>query len=252
MSLVFNDLTTAKKGIIQILEKEIGFNDGDISLNNTKLKSFTADVNLAMDDYLALAMQSSGTWQFDDSNHTNYPIITTDLLANQREYNFTTDQTSNLILDIYKVAVKDTNGIYQEIFPVDQQSPNSNSSDTTSFIDGRNTTGTPIRYDKTANGIFLDPVPPGNVDEGLKIYVNRETSYFVYTDTTKKPGVSGLHHRYFALKPAMDYIRINGTDSAYNKIASEVLKLEKQIKYDYGYREKDVRKGMRANVENNR
>lgn len=220
MSLVFNDTTTGK-GIVQMYEKEAGFNRGDISGSTSRLKDLTADVNLAFDDFTRIALAASGTWQEDDSNQTDYPIISTNLVSGQRDYTFTTDGSGNLVLDVYKVMVASSSGIYTEIKPVDVQSQK----DTDSFYSGQNTTGTPTRYDKTANGIFLDVIPNYNYTGGLKVYINREPSYFVYTDTTKKPGVPGIFHRYFALKPALDWARRN-TLANYPLLASEVLKME--------------------------
>lgn len=237
MSLQFNDTTTFK-GIVQIYEREIGANQGDISGNTTKLKQFTADCNLSLDDYTAMAIQASGTWQFDDSNQTDYPILTTNLVSGQRDYSFTTDGSSNLILDIYKVLVLQsaTGTVYSELYPVDQQSD----MNVQGFTDGQNTTGTPVLYDKTANAIFLDPIPGYNATNGLKILINREASYFTSSDTTKKPGVPGLHHKYFALRPALDYARRN-TLAILPRLENEVAKMEQSIKEYFGRREKDER-----------
>lgn len=225
MSLAFND-TTTYKGIIQEVEKELGMNYGDISGNPTKLKQFTVSINLAWDDYVYLALNSSGTWQFDDSNQTDYPIIYANLVSGTQNYSFTTDGTGNLILDILKVMILPSASatIYDEIYPVDQQNtPAYDLSDDIAKETG--TTGTPWRYDKTANGIFLDPTPNYNATSGLKLYINREPSYFVSTDTTKKPGCPGIHHRYFVVKPALDYARRNGL-SNYNLIREEVVSFE--------------------------
>lgn len=202
-------------------EKEIGANRGDISGDTDKLKEFTAEVNVALDDFIELAIRSNGKWQFDDSNHTDYNIIKTNLVSGQRDYSFTTDANGNLILDIYKVMVlpSATATDYVEIFPIDQQSERSS-------IDTENATGgVPYRYDKTANGIFLDPLPNFNATLGLKLMINREGSYFSYSDTTKKPGVPGLFHSYFFLKPALKYAGIHGLAN-YNDILKKVIALE--------------------------
>ena len=103
MSLQFSDTSTFK-GIIQEIEKEIGADRGYISGNTNRLKEWTAQVNLAWDTYVDIADEHSGTWNFDDSNFTDFPIIKTNIVASQRDYTFITDGSSNLILDIYKVA----------------------------------------------------------------------------------------------------------------------------------------------------
>lgn len=226
MSLVFND-TTTKHGIVQEYEKECGYEYGDVSNDPNKLLALVSGANLAFDDYLSLAFGSDSTWPMDDSNFSDYPIITTDLVAGQRDYPFVTDQTGNLILEIAKVFVKQSAaGAYVEASPVNVSAGSDQPQNLrgaasgllyygglTGFTNGLNVQGTPNRYDKLANGIFLDPIPNANIPGGLKVYINREPSYFTAADTTKKPGVPGLHHRYFVLKPAVDYARRNGTNN---------------------------------------
>lgn len=245
MSIQFSD-TSTYKGLVQLYEKEIGANRADVSGNTDKLKEFTAEANIALDNFLAIAFRAGGTWQFDDSNHTNYPIIYTDLVSGQSDYSFTSDENSNLLLDIHKVAVlgSATDTIYTEIYPVDQQSQ-----DVVDIVGDNTATGTPIRYDKTANGIFLDPPTSYNATDGLKVYISREGSYFTYTDTTKKAGVPGLFHKYFALKPAHEYCRRNSLAS-YNRLAEEVKTLEEQIEEYFGNRERDTRKIMSSKYFN--
>lgn len=239
MSLVFSN-TTTKSGIIQQIERNCGFNDGDISGNTTLLAQFTGDVNTTHDKVLSLIFGVGGTWQFDDSNQTDYPIITTDLVANQRDYPFLTDSSSNLILDVYKVFVKQsgTTGTYTEIYPVDVQS-----NAPTSFTDGLNIAGLPNSYDKTANAIFLDPIPNYSLTDGLKVYINREGSYFATSDTTKKPGVAGLFHEYYALRPSYMYCMRNGLKIS-ETLKRDMLEMEQAMTDYYKAREKDVQKRL--------
>lgn len=247
MSIKFND-TTNKNGLIQLIERNCGFNDGDISGNSTLLAQFTADINLALDKAISIILPAGGTWQFDDSNQSDYPIITTNIVSGQRDYPLTTDGSGNLILDIYKVLVANSSGVFSEISPVDQQTTTNNNSDTITFLDGNNSTGTPTRYDKTGNGIFLDPIPNYNSTGGLKVLINREGSYFTVSDTTKKPGFAGLFHEYLALRPSYQYAYRKGLANA-NALRNEMLVMERAIDDYYGSRERDVKMGMTANVE---
>lgn len=250
MALKFND-TTNLNGLVQLYEAELNYNDGDVSGNTSKLKRFTASVNNALDRYFAIAIKASGKWQLDDKNHTDYPIITTDLVSGQRDYPFTTDGSGNLILDIYKVMVKDEAGVYHEIYPSDQQS---NAPE--SFYDGRNQTGRPYTYDKTGNALFLDFIPNYNSDEGLKVFINRSSSYFVYTDTTKTVGYP-YHQEYFYLKPAYEVARRLGLKEEAG-LEKEILKLEGNplngqvglIQKAYGNRAKDESVVLTAEVIN--
>lgn len=242
MSIVYSD-TTNKNGIIQLIERSCGFKDADISGNATLLAQFTGDVNVALDYIYACIFSVGGTWQFDDSNHTKYPILTTNLVASQRDYSFTTDEQSNLILDIYKVVIATSSAAttFQEIFPLDVQSQSN--ADTEGFYDGTNVTGVPYCYDKTANGFFLQPIPSYSATGGLKVYFNREASYFTVGDTTKKAGFAGLFHEYLALRPSWQYAYRQGLSSA-KALQVEMLAMEDKIKKYYGERERDVRHVM--------
>src|SRR5690349_18677867 len=232
MSIQFNNTTTLK-GLAQFYAEEIGGNKEDVAnWTDSQKKVFASSCNLAFDSFWAIAIPASGKWQLDDSNQTDYPIITTNLVSGQRDYSFTTDGSSNLILDIYRVMVANSAGYFTEVLPVDQQSD----LDVSSFYDGQNTGGIPTRYDKTANGIFFDLVPNWSRTGGLKVFINREASYFVYGDTTKKPGVPGIFHKYFYLLPALDYARRNSLAS-YNKLKQDVMEMENAIKTHFAGRD---------------
>lgn len=236
MSLPFN---VAYTGIIQQYEKEIGANRGDVADNTILLKEFTAQANSALDDYVSLAIKTSGRWKFDDSNHTDYPEMTADIVLGQRAYPFVTDEEGNLILDIYKVYAKETGKDYLELEPVDADTTGVTNGITT----GSTTQGVPYRYDKTANVIILDPVPSANVTAGLKVSINREASYFTYSDTTRKPGIPGIHHKYLYLRPALDYARRN-TLGSYPRIEAEFMKLENEVKEYFRDRSKDTQDAL--------
>ena len=220
-------------GIVQEIDEMVGTNN-----TTYPIASKTRDVNLALDKVFSLIFQVGGTWQFDDSNQTDYPIITTDIVSGQRDYSFTTDGSGNLVLDIYKVMVADENGIFFEVFPIDQQG-----NAPLSMTDGQNTGGSVLYYDKTGNGIFLDLIPNYNRTAGLKIWINRTGSYFTTTDTTKKPGFAGLFHEYLVLRPSYMYAIRKGLANA-NQLKSEMLEMEQEIQNYYKSRERDVVKTL--------
>ena len=238
MSLKFSD-SSLKAGIVEMIDASVWTNS-----TTYPIAEKTRDINLALDKTFALIFQAGGTWQFDDSNHTDYPIITANVVLGQRDYPFTTDGTSNLILDIYKVLVADSNGNFFEIYPTDQQSYAP-----TGYLDGLNTQGLPTSYDKTANGIFLEPIPNYNRTNGIKMLINRTGSYFTTTDTTKKPGFAGIFHEYLALRPSFQYAYRHGLPQA-NFLKAEMLEMEVDIANYYKSRERDVVKTLIGRVNN--
>lgn len=234
MSLQFNDTSTFK-GMVQIYEREIGVPRGTVSNDTNRLKEFAADVNLSWDDYMHLAIHSSGRWQFDDSNYdTDISAIRTNIVSGTRIYPITEDDNGSLVLDIFKVAIlpSSTATDYEELTPVDMQSDglvgDFNSS----------TTGVPTEYDKTGNSIIFRTTPNYNATNGIIAYINREPSYFVYSDTTKKPGCPGNHHEYFPLKAAYRNARRNSSGNL-GSLAADVARFEEIIKKDFSKRSRD-------------
>jgi hypothetical protein len=215
-----------------------------------------ADVNLAQDEVFAEALKSNG-WNVDDFNQTDYPIIYTNLVAGQRDYTFIYDEQGNLILDIYKVQIMDQGGTYHDIRPVDQQvNTNMNAWGTspvspTTMTDGQNSTGLPTTYDKTGNGIFLDLIPSYNKTAGLRVFVDREMTYFTTADTTKVSGIDGLCHDYLYLKPAYEYARDNGLENK-ETLFRDLQIAWKKIQQRYGKREKDVPNRMTPAYQSNK
>lgn len=228
MSLTFTE-------IVNKIDKEAKSNSSSFPLADK-----VVEINQGMDEVLTNIFEVGGTWQFDDSNHTDYPIIKTDLVAGQRDYQFVGDANNYLVLEIQKVLCATEDGVFQEMKPVDQQSDVGMHN----FWDGQNVQGTPYRYDKTANSIFLDPVPSYAETGGLKIFINREATYFTISDTTKKPGFWGLQHKYLTYYAAYEYASRNGLKTApliFEKRERSML----AIREHYARRQKDVKPVMR-------
>lgn len=249
----FND-TTTYNGLVQAFEREIGATRGDVSGNTDRLKECAVDVNRSLDDFTRLSIEAGGTWQFDDSNQTDYPIITTNIVSGQRDYAFVTDQSGNFILDIYKVAIlgSATTTIYQEL----QAADISDEEFSTFVANDTSATGVPWRYDKLANAIFLDPIPNYNATNGLKVYINRTASYFAYNDTIKKPGIPAIFHSYLYLAAAYRYAERNSLaiaggrlrNGAFTGLLMQVKDIEDQIQKYFSLRERDVKHIMKPRL----
>jgi hypothetical protein len=95
-----------------------------------------------------------------------------------------------------------------------------------------------FRYDKTANGIFLDQIPATSRTGGLKVFINREGSHFTVSDTTKMPGFAGLYHEYVGLRPAVRYA-VDHTMQNADDLKIELKDMETCIMKHYRDRSKD-------------
>jgi len=225
--MVFSN-TSTRAGIVEMLEDLTDTN----GLGSYTIGTKTRDINLAFDDYQNLVKRVSGTWQADDSNHTRYPNMKFNLVANQQDYNFTVDEQSNQVQDIYRVECKDSTGVWVLLTPYDEMLED------VSLGSQELLTGTPSRYYKTANGIFLDRTPSYSQTLGIRMFYTRSPNYFTTADTTKTPGITNGHHRYLALKPAFWYWLPKDSVRA-SIFANEIRKIEDEVKHDIADRSRD-------------
>lgn len=184
--------TTDKNGLLQVCEMNL-FGDapfGKISGNPDRLSIFTALMNDAYSRYVILALMADNSWQFDDSNYTDFPIGTTNLVANQADYTLNTDQ-----IIIEQVECLDPTGqVWQAVPEGDERKFAEYQISESQYFN--NVAAIPIFHIKKGNSIVLMPTPSYSITQGLKVRFKRPPSYFVKTDTTKMPGFARLHHTY--------------------------------------------------------
>lgn len=188
-----------------------------------------------LDTVTGYAIGADRRFQFDDTNHSALPIGTTDLIADQSDYSFLTDEQGNRILNLTRIDILDPNGFYRKLLPRDQ-ADNEHAED-----ELLRTAGLPTEYDKIADNIIrLTPKPLTSVTAGLKFYFQRSPSYFVAADTTKVPGVPPPLHRGFIIASVYDAL-LSGVGAAdFNAIAGEMLREEAKMKAHFANRNTDT------------
>ena len=225
---------TLRTGLIEHLEKETDTQSSSSGSYPRALK--IQDINLAFDDYQNLVKRVAGTWQTDDSNHTKYPNAKFNLVNGQQDYSFTIDEQGNQVQDIYRVECKDSNGTWTLLTPYNEMAED------TSLSAQETESGTPVRYYKTANGIFLDRTPNYNSTAGIRMWFTRSPSYFTVSATeesiTTEPGIPNGHHRYLYLKPAYWFWMPKDSQRA-SLYLNEINRIEKEVKGDIADRNKD-------------
>ena len=205
----FSD-TANLNGIIQRIEQWTGLGNGGISGNPTFLKIMTGNVNEAFDRIMPLLYSYSNYLKWDDENNTDLPIATLNIVSGQTDYKIAQDANSLDILNITNVEfyASATSTVYidlQEITMDDRRAIDAMSPPT-------NITGVPTLWLKRGNTIFLYPKPTYNATNGIKIFFERQASYFVSTDTTKQPGIPKPFHGLLALYAAYDWLVQNQPD----------------------------------------
>lgn len=183
-------------------------------------------VNNYLDTVTGFAIGADRRFQWDDTNHSKLPIGTTNLVANQKDYSFLQDEQGNTILNLTRIDILDSDGIYRQLKVIDQN-----------MIPGaldewNKTAGKPIFYDKIADNIIrLYPKPDVNVTNGLKFYFQRTPSYFAATDTTKAPGVPPILHRGFVVNAAYDGALTLGLNNLQPLSEERKLEQDKMIEH---------------------
>jgi hypothetical protein len=148
-------------------------------------------INDCMDWLTGVFISKDRRFQFDDTNHSKMPLGTTDLVANQKEYSFTTDEQGNKILTLTRIDWKDANGNWTQLKEIDQAQISPEALD-----EFEETSGNPMYYDKTNDNVIkLYPAADTSVTAGLKFYFQRSPNYVTATDTTKEIGRASCRER---------------------------------------------------------
>jgi hypothetical protein len=192
--MIFSDVSN-NTGILQQVRDILR-----VDANQWSTAKVVNSCNNYLDTVAGYAIGADRRFQWDDTNHTKLPIGTTNLVANQSDYSFLTDEQGNKILNLIRIDILDSDGIYRKLQPMDEVQIENEALD-----EWQKTAGKSIFYDKIADNIVrLYPKPDTSVTAGLKFYFQRTPSYFVATDTTKEPGVPALLHRGFVISSAYD------------------------------------------------
>jgi len=239
--MIFSD-TTDKQGIIQEIDFWIT-GRGDVA-SDCPIEDKTRNANRWYDRAVSLILQADNRWEWDDTNKTDLPIATTDLVDGQQDYGI----SGATFLKIFRVEVMNSSGDYRQLTPISQQDKKG-----IALSEYQKTAGMPKEYDKFANSIFLYPKPSSSevtLSSGLKVYFQRNVTYFATTDTTEKPGFAEPFHRLLSLGGAFDYCIANGLNTRLSILRDEITKTEAGIVEFYTQRNIDEKVKMKLRTEN--
>ena len=198
----------------------------------------TRRVNSALEELIGDIINADGTWQYDDTNYTNLPIGTGNLVNNQQTYSFTSEY-----LQVEAIEILDLNNRYHRLQQLDHRELGGLSPDEYFGVDssGSPTTGRPEYYDIVGDTIFLYKSPNSSsvtLTNGLQIYFKRTADLFTTTDTTQEPGLPSTHHILLAYMASIPFCMIYRKDRVafYEK---KVAEMKKTLLQHYAHREKD-------------
>ena len=234
MSIAFSEATN-NTGIVQQVRALMRADS-----NQWVTANIVNSVNNWLDKVTGYAIGADKRFQWDDTNHTALPEGTTNLVANQSDYSFLTDQQGNSILSLIRIEMLSSSGTWTLLQPIDQSDL-----DEQALGQLQSTTSTPFYYDKIADNIIrLYPKPATSVTNGLKFFFQRSPSYFAATDTTKSPGVAPMLHRGFVIAAAYDGALTLGLQNL-NALGIEMQKEEAKMIQYFSERNNDEHNGMK-------
>lgn len=194
-------------------------------------------INDAYEEIVSIIMGCDGRWQFDDTNYTDFPIATTNLVNSQSDYSF--DATH---LEIERVEVKDNGGNWHLLEPVDISQID------VALSEFYKDDGQPLCYDKKGGSLVLYPAPDNGVSvtltSGLKVYFKRTSDNFTsgqVTTGTKKPGFASPFHHLISYKAALPFAAKYKKDRV-QFLLKHIEDQTKELIKHYSRREQDRRK----------
>lgn len=202
-------------------------------------------VNNALESLIGKIINADGVWQYDDTNYSDLPIGTGTLVNGQESYSFADEY-----LDILWVKVKDVNGDWYHLQPIDQAELNTGALYQSPLEQIFETDGLPTYYDKQGDSIRLYPAPDDGVtvtlSSGLKVGFKRTADLFTsaqVTTGTKAPGIASPYHVLVAYMAALPYA-INYKKDRVAIFEAKIREMTDDMLKFYSRREKDSRRFM--------
>jgi len=230
----FND-TTNNTGLCQEIDALC-----DTDTTSYPLVDKARRVNAGLEFLIGKIINADGTWQYDDTNHTDLPVGTGDLVASQEAYTFASEY-----LTVESIDILDTDGYYRRIKPIDRVDFGDMSVEEYYGTTTTTTkTGFPKYYDLQGDTIRLYPAPVATevtLTDGIRVHFQRTADLFTSSDTTQEPGLPAPYHVLLAYMAAVPYCMTYHKDRVgmYEKKVQEMS--DDLIKF-YSRREKDRRK----------
>ena len=227
--MVYNDVTNLS-GVIQEVERLTDLGYAYISGDATRMKEFTAMINQDSRRIFALILNTTGNWQYDDSNQANLPGGATDLISGQSKYLLHPEALTVHRIDFAK------DGIFSKLRPITKEMVNQG------LDEFMKEAGTPRYYRLVNNTIELFPAPNYNEDNALKVYFDRDVVDFLTSDTTKTPGFSSHLHQLLPLKTAIRWLKIKQpTSPSLPAYLVDEQNMERDLVKFYARRFKDLK-----------
>jgi hypothetical protein len=195
----FNN-TTDKNGIIQSCEDLTGIGDGGISGNSTLLKKFTQKINRAQDRIFTTMLQHDESWKVDDTSNSTVPVVSINLVADQRSYSLS---SLTRLMKINRVDISYNNTDFYKATLIKNRAEGRGLGNDAS-VDARYSRQDPY-YELSGNLMSIYPRASSGDTGVIRITFTRKFTNFASTDTTKEPGFEEIWHYAIPVYASFEY-----------------------------------------------
>lgn len=179
-------------------------------------------------------------WDWDDDNRSDFPIMTTAMVAAQRDYEIPVSEDA---LRIKRVDITYNGSKYYRAEPLDIASYGKGLGNDTDIDADFNKTS-PF-YDIQGNSLFIYPLPDGaDVTAGaeIRLMIARDGVDFTsgeLTTGTIIPGFDEPFHDMISLGMAHDWFLAHGPSERLTELKAELQEAELRLKQHYGSKQAD-------------
>lgn len=228
--------------ILQDIERRLDYKSATITGNATLKTSFINQINDKKYEIETLILNSVDEFDYDDTNHTDFPIVTTPL-ATTRDYRIT---VAERVLKIKRMDIFwDATNSYRA-YPIDSAEVDIPLDDANT--DSYFTTEKPY-YDLKYGSWFLYPkATAAQVAAGgyAQIEWTREGTLFATNgdDDAVEPGFDRPFHSLISKKVALENLAIkkgNRSNTQIQVMMQDIAKQEEMLKQHFGNKQQDRR-----------
>lgn len=224
------------------------------ALTHSDTSSYTAanlliDINIWYQKAVTMIFESQDDTDFDDMRNITYPIVTTSLVAGQRDYSI---PVSEQVLKIKRVDVTYDGTNYFRATPFDSGVPQFGFGNATN--EDANFIKQAPQYDVQYNSIFLYPLAiASDVSAGAKMQVEWERNITVFTsadyttdpnDSTVVLGFDAPFHPLVAYGAAYEFANANNLPQLQN-IKNDLQDWEARMRQAYSKKDLDTLLALR-------
>jgi hypothetical protein len=209
---------TEKPSLFEAVDFICGFTDTNSGASAYPYADRLRNTNIWRYKFAIEAWKADGSWTFDDSNYTDFPIATTTLINGQADY-----ALPSSLLKLERVSYKNSSGDYVDLEYLDKR---------TLPELGNDDAGLPTGYYLIGNSIFLYPKPDTSLltaTAGIRLYFKREVVELTKSDASADLGVPEPFVDFITNGVARDYC-VRNDMSRLQVIDTDIERLKIEIK----------------------